>query len=321
MITGGSGFIGSNAVRHYVEQGWEVCDVSDLEPRNKANLAYWKQCNLLDKDRLGRIFSEFAPQLLLHLAARTDLHGKRIEDYAANTDGVANVLEVANSTASLERATYASSRLVFRIDHKPAHEYDYLATTLYGQSKVAGELLVRNQSASAVPWIIIRPTSIWGPWFDVPYKDFFVSIARGRYVHPAGRQIHKTFGFVGNAVHAIAALQAAPLPLVQSQVFFIADYDPIEVREFAEMVRAEMKAPPIKNVPLAVLRVIARCGDALQLLGWRNVPITSFRLDNLLTNMVYDMKKLQDVVGPLPYTTAAGVRSTVDWMRDAGHVA
>ena len=33
-------------------------------------------------------------------------------------------------------------------------------------------------------WIIVRPTSIWGPWFDVPYKNLFDAILKGYAFFP-----------------------------------------------------------------------------------------------------------------------------------------
>lgn len=65
-----------------------------------------------------------------------------------------------------------------------------------------------------LPWVLVRPTSIWGPWFDVPYRNFFLSVARRRYVHPAGKRIHKSFGFVGNITWHLHRLMIAPRPQV-----------------------------------------------------------------------------------------------------------
>ena len=44
-------------------------------------------------------------------------------------------------------------------------------------------------------------------------------------------------------------------------------------------------------------------------------PITSFRLRNLLMDVVFDLAELESVVGPLPYTMTEGVTETVRWMR------
>ena len=45
---------------------------------------------------------------------------------------------------------------------------------------IKGELLVRQAADSLTPWITVRPTSLWAPWFEmpVPYKRFFALIAK-----------------------------------------------------------------------------------------------------------------------------------------------
>jgi hypothetical protein len=61
--------------------------------------------------------------------------------------------------------------------------------------------------------------------------------------------------------------------------------------------------------------LLAAAGDLSKRLGVRNPPLTSFRLNNLLTNAVFDMSPIQSLSGECPYTLEAGVRITVEWMR------
>ena len=72
---------------------------------------------------------------------------------------------------------------------------------------------------------------------------------------------------------------------------------------------------------MAVLQGIARLGDAAKALGWQHPPLTSFRLANLITPMVYNLAPLQAIAGPLQFDLAEGVRQTVAWMRAHGELA
>ena len=167
---------------------------------------------------------------MYHLAARTDLGGATLADYAANTRGVENLIDAASSSATIRRVMFASSRLVCKIGYQPAADDDYCPSTVYGESKAIGERVVRARAASAAwDWIIVRPTSIWGPWFGVPYRVFFDAVARGRYVHPRGRRIAKSFGYVGNTVHQLLALASAPSADLHARTLYLADYPPIDV--------------------------------------------------------------------------------------------
>ena len=65
------------------------------------------------------------------------------------------------------------------------------------------------------------------------------------------------------------------------------------------------------------MRTIARTGDLVERTGKR-APLTSFRLNNLLTPMVHDLGATMRLSGPLPFDEAAGVAATVAWMRTAG---
>src|SRR5205085_2909989 len=138
-----------------------------------------------------------------HMGARTDLDGQTLDDYSANTLGVQNVIDAIHEAGTVRRAVYASTRFVFNHGVVPRHDYDYSPHTVYGQSKVKTEEIVRSQPQGCVPWVIIRPTSIWGPWFDTPYKEFFLTVAANRYLHPGSLRLPKTYGYVGNVVHQI----------------------------------------------------------------------------------------------------------------------
>ncbi len=315
LITGGSGFIGTNLMEHYINAQKEVVNIDIKPPRNSAHAKYWLDVDLLDSVRLKEAIEEFRPTVILHMGARTDLEGASVDDYSANTIGVQNLIE-AISRVPVERVIFASSRLVCRIGYEPRHDNDYCPTTSYGYSKVLGEKIVRRESHRIrCPWVIVRPTSIWGPWFDVPYRSFFDIVSKGRYFHPGNQKIYKTFGFVGNVVHEIERLLHVDEHLVNKRTLYLADYEPIELKRFSEMICKEFNGPKIRSVPVFMLRLAAGIGDVSKTLGWKNPPLTSFRLNNLLTPMVHDLSELKKIVGPLPYPVEEGVSRTVGWLK------
>lgn len=322
LVTGGSGFIGTNMVELLVSRGHDVWNYDIAPPRNSAHSALWREGDLLNGSNLRSAVGDIAPEIILHLGARTDLEGRTVDEYAANTIGVENLIAAADRATSLRRLIFASSRLVCRIGYVPKDEFAYCPTTPYGESKVAGEKIVRAAKARVrCPIVIVRPTSIWGPWFGAPYKTFFLAIARGRYVHPGSAPILKSFGFVGNTVFQLERLMETPAGAVSGKTLYLADYPPTDVAVLANTVQRFLGARPIKTVPVCSLRPAARIGDGLKALGWRNPPLTSFRLGNLLTPMVHDLEPLEDIVGVLPFSMEAGVRVTIDWLRAQGEVS
>lgn len=316
LVTGGSGFIGTNLVAAYIRAGVPVINLDVVAPRDPGCSAAWVRGDVRHLDVIRSAVLNFRPTHVFHLAARTDLKGQHIDDYDTNVTGVMNLLSALQAAPHLiERAVIASSRLVCRIGYQPRWDDDFCPTTAYGQSKVATERLVRDEKT--VPWVLVRPTSIWGPWFGVPYRDFFLSVARGRYVHPAERQIHKSFGFVGNTTWQLHRVMTAPASDVLGRTFYLADDPPIEVGDFANRISAAIGRRPPRAAPLSVLRAIAGIGDVLERVGLR-APLTSFRLANLLTPVVHDVGALIRITGGLPYGEAEGVAITVAWMRRQG---
>ena len=314
VVTGGSGFIGANLVDLLGRSGHEVFNLDIKPPATATGHARWRKVDICNRAALVSVLGDAAPEIVIHLAARTDLNGSSESDYRANTEGVRNVIEAA-ATASVKRVLFASSRLVCRIGYQPQSAIDFCATTPYGRSKVAGEELVRAAVEVPFEWIIVRPTSIWGPGFHIPYRNFFDAVRDGRYLHPRGVRVFKSFGYVGNTVHQLLQLTHAPADAVGGQMFYLADYEPIEVLDWGQRVRAAFGAGPIRQVPLSALRLAAGAGDGLAWLGWKNVPLTNFRLDNLVTEMLHDTTSLRDVCGALPFSLDEGVARTVAWMR------
>jgi nucleoside-diphosphate-sugar epimerase len=317
FITGGSGFIGTNLIESYLQDGWEVMNFDWASPRNPRHNGLLNKGDILNRDGLSAAVRDFQPELVVHLAARTDLNGATLKEYDANTIGVQNMIEAIRETRTVNRAVFASSRYVHRTEVFPLQDDDYSPFTLYGKSKVETEKLVRS-SKLEIPWALIRPTSIWGPWFRIPYRMFFDTVRRGLYVHPTGRRISKSYGYIGNVVYQIRQLLSAESSKVDKRTFYVSDDHNIEVLEFAQVIQQAFGAPQVRQVPMSVLRALAYVGDALKRMGVSNPPLTSFRLGNLLTPMNYDMTATREVTGAAPYSLHEGVGATVDWMLHHG---
>lgn len=316
LITGGSGFIGTNLVGYYLSQGWEVCNFDIVQPRNQEYSRCWIRLNLLDRKQVIQETQQFRPTVLFHFGARTDLkEQKNLGGYAANIEGVCNVIDAIRSTPSICRAIFASSQLVCRIGYKPVNNEDYCPSTLYGQSKVLTERIINTAHEFGPTWTIVRPTSLWGPWFDVPYRNFFETIVRNLYVHPGGVRTFKQWGFIGNTVHQLDQILQASENAVHRKTFYLADYQPIELREFADLIQRAAGARPIPTIPSELMKAAAFGGDILQKIGWKNPPLTRFRYTNITTDEVQDLEPLKAVVGPLPYTIEQGIELTVRWLR------
>jgi len=316
LVTGGSGFIGVNLVADLLSSGCEVLNIDIVEPRCSLHRAIWRKVDLRSRENVFAIVKEFAPTQIYHLGARTDLDSNEVDDYSANITGTTNLIDACVKAGSAKRVIFASSRLVCKIGYQPKSDDDYCPTTAYGESKVFGEKIVHAYGVLPFDWVIVRPTSIWGPWFDIPYRLFFDHVRARKYVHPRNMEIRKSFGFVGNTVFQLRKLMDAPSSVITNKTFYLGDYDPIEVGAFAKKIAYECAIKPPISVPLWMLSLMAKLGDILVKLGYKNAPLTSFRLENLKTEMIHDFSELSMITGPLPYTIDDGVRLTVNWINN-----
>ena len=186
LVTGSSGFIGSALCRALIEAGHNVGGVDNRPSQLELGLAFFL-CDILDVDKLLSCLVDFEPEVVFHLAARTDLGAKNLEGYCANVEGVESLLAAIKLTPSVRRVVWTSSQMVCRPGYKPSNDLDYRPHTIYGQSKVLTEQLVRKADRSGREWCLVRPTTVWGPGTNPHYHRLFRMIKKGYYSFHVGR--------------------------------------------------------------------------------------------------------------------------------------
>jgi GlcNAc-P-P-Und epimerase len=314
LVTGSSGFIGGWVVRKLKQEGHVVCGL-DVKPTHQLfGLDEFIECDLLDRTRMQQALMHASPYAVIHLAARVDLDETRdIAGYAANIDGVQNLIDAIEKTPSVRRVVYTSSQLVCRVGYLPSSESDYCPSTLYGESKVLTERIVRDRDGGQVEWCLARPTTVWGPHMSPHYQKLLSLIRRGLYFHVGSGKLHKSYSFAGNIAHQYHQLLQAESSVIHGRTFYLCDYQPLSLREYANALARRMRAGKIPSLPTPLARVLAKCGDLLNRVGISGFPFNSFRLNNILTEYVFDTRSTEAACGPLPYSFAEGIDMTTDW--------
>lgn len=312
LITGGSGFIGTNLIEHLLKQDkYTLLSIDKEQPKIDAHRSIWKQVDICNKELLVQTIIGFQPDYVIHLAARTDLRGKEPGDYAANIEGVSNLLDALEQVPNLKRAVFASSMYVCEPGYMPKNFEDYAPHTLYGESKVETEKRIKERNPKYT-WAIIRPTSIWGPWFGEPYDKFFRMVLNRMYFHMGKRACRKTYGYVDNAVCQIRSILQAPEEKVMQKVFYLGDYEPYDITEWADEI-AQCSNIRIPNVPYFLFVIAGWFGDFLKLFGIA-FPMTSFRLHNMTTDNVHNLDPIRELAPNLPISRKKGTQRTIEWI-------
>lgn len=321
LVTGGSGFIGTNVIEHFLSRGYEVLNIDIAWPQDINHNHIYKDVDILNLAGLKTVFKDFSPEYVIHLAARTDLHEKKdINGYLANTEGVENMVAAISVQNSVEKCIFASTKLVCPTDYTPKSTDDYCPNTLYGRSKVLGEKTLKNSTTMQCDWCIVRPTSIWGPWSirpHIPYGAFFQMISRGRYFHPGHSNPTRSFGYVGNVVFQFEKLLEAPREQIHKQVFYMTDYDTFTIQDWADTISMKLKGKKVKVLPDLIVQLFAWAGDIMKFCGIKEPPFSSFRLANMRADTSgIPTGPIEKITGPLPYSMEQGVEETIAWLRE-----
>ncbi|MBA2542657.1 MAG: NAD-dependent epimerase/dehydratase family protein [Deltaproteobacteria bacterium] len=151
LLTGAGGQIGHDLIGSLTASGHEVVS-TDLAPRPPSHAhaagSKWKRLDVTDAAATEAMFTKVKPDMVFHLAAILSARGEKDPKlaYDVNQTGTWNVLEACRA-AKVQRLIFTSSIAVFGPPPSgplPDPTPDDVAlhpTTMYGVTKVAGELL------------------------------------------------------------------------------------------------------------------------------------------------------------------------------------
>ena len=159
LVTGGTGFVGSNLVRLIAEKGHNVVSL-DIAPPSEIAKRYvepvsarveWAQADIADSTSLRKAISRYDIDKIVHMAVYTAIqdeveraHSRTIVD--VNVVGTANLLDLAKE-GSIARFIYVGSGgsyagSAIAPSDKPIHEdYPQIPRGLYSITKYASELM------------------------------------------------------------------------------------------------------------------------------------------------------------------------------------
>ena len=190
LITGGAGFIGSAVVRHLInDTAHQVMNldkltyagnIESLAPVAESERYKFSQADICERSALDRVFAEFQPDIIMHLAAESHVD-RSIEGPAdfieTNIVGTYQLLEAARaywSQLSDER------RAAFRFHHISTDEVygdlegtddlftettPYAPSSPYSASKASSDHLVRAWHRTfGLPVVLTNCSNNYGPY-------------------------------------------------------------------------------------------------------------------------------------------------------------
>ena len=301
LITGASGFVGSNIARRLLAEGHEVhallrkervaWRVADLERDLRVHSG-----ELADEAAVGAAVSSARPDWIFHLAvhgaypSQTDL--KRM--VMTNVVGTVNLLEACLPDGFEAFVSAGSSSEYGLKDHAPSEDEPPEPNSHYAVTKAAAALYCRyTGQARGLSVTTLRLYSVYGPYEDPTRLIPALAVAGlGRELPPlADPEVARDFVYIDDVVEAflLAASRAHP----PGAVYNVGTGVQTRLREVVDVVRRVME---IDAAP-----------------EWGSMPNRSWD-----TNVwVADPGRIRDELGWSPrHTFEDGFRAFVGWLMD-----
>lgn len=313
LVTGGSGFIGTNFHEYLSKEhkDIEVINVDIRPPKEIFKNSIWENCDILQKNDLKNVFDKHNPDCVVHLAAETSCEPDLvIEDYRVNIEGSQNVFECANENTSVKTVIHTSTQFVNQKDFPLLNLFDYKPHTIYGESKVQSEEILRRNSYR-FKWLVVRPTNVWGKWHLRYPHEFWKVLKEGKYIHPKKRNVIRSYAYVQNVCDQIMQL-IFNIDNLDEEVYYVGD-PPILLYDWVNEFSLALRKKKVRIVPRQLVFFLAKIGDFLAVFRIK-FPITSSRYRSMTHTNPAPMEKTYEKIGYPKVGLKEGVRITADWL-------
>lgn len=273
LVTGSSGFIGSNLTKRLLNEvsGVKVVGLDNMndyydvrikesrlnELEQYDNYTFIKG-NLADKELINKIFEEYKPDIVVNLAAQAGVRYSITNPDAyieANIIGFYNILEAVRNNP-VEHLVYASSSSVYGSNKKVPYSTDDKVdnpVSLYAATKKSNELLAHAYSKLYdIPSTGLRFFTVYGPAGrpDMAYFGFTDKLIKGETIKIFNYgNCKRDFTYVDDIVEGIIrVMQGAPekktgedgLPEPPYAVYNIGNSNPENLLDFVNILQEEL---------------------------------------------------------------------------------
>lgn len=315
-VTGGTGCIGRALVRQLLELGYAV---RVLTRRKLSGVMLQEDVTYVG----GGLNSEEALRMLtsgcdviFHLAGKVHVTPRsrldEVDFFRVNVDGTELLLRAAGD-ASVRRVVFFSTVGVYGRDGDfHGDETSPCAPrTAYARSKLEAERLVLQWSGEGV---VLRLPVVYGPGDRGNMARLIRAVRYRAFVHLGGGNAKRSV--ISSANAASVAIKAAFKPRAASEVFCVTDgYDPT----LHEMMKVMGQALGFNRspfcFPMGLALWLGRCGDLLEWVCRRPLPLNSDKIKKLSSPLTFSNKKAEVILGYRPVERLdAGIRREVQWL-------
>lgn len=247
LITGSGGQVGLELIPVLREHGHEVF-ASDVRPKPAAapDDCPWDILNVTDKQAVCELVERRRPDMIFHLAAILSATGEKIpfKCYSVNHNGTVAMLEACREL-NVPRLIFASTIAAFGpgLPDPVPNEVSMRPTTMYGVTKVAGEILGEYYDHRG--WLDFRGVRFpglinagvpGGGTSDYALHMYTTGIKDGAYESFCHADTRIPLMYMPDAIRALVELAEAPKDRLTRCIYNIAAMSPT-AGEIAESVQ------------------------------------------------------------------------------------
>ena len=250
LVTGAAGFIGGNLLAKLKEKGVSSIGIDsftnyyspDMKEKRVNQLGISEIVKTVDignEDELRRVFKEFKPTHVVHLAAQGGVRASKVDPkpyLLSNQVGFLNTLFISEEMG-VEKFIYASSSSVYGEGIKaPFKESDQISApkSLYALSKLSNELIAKHFPMKNTERIGLRLFTVYGPWGrpDMAiYRLLASSLLNTNFELSAGQDLKRDFTFVADVSKVILDISSSKNKELSSNIFNVAGGKPYTIKE------------------------------------------------------------------------------------------
>ena len=266
FVTGGSGFVGRNLIRHLRSRGDEVRALARSASAIEAVTALGATAVEGDLDGVEAMRRGMAGcDVVFHSAALAAEWGRREDFQRFNVDGTRNALQAAKDAGvpcfvhvGTEAAFCDGTPLIDLDESCPLPEHPL---PRYPQTKNQAERLVVAANSAQLRTVVVRPRLIWGNDDTSVLAALAAAVKAGRFMWMDGGRYPTSTAHVDNVCEGM--LLAAEKGR-GGEAYFLTDGAPVELRGFVtKMLATRGVDPGDKSVPKWLVLALAVATEAV----------------------------------------------------------
>ena len=279
LVTGAAGFIGANLVEKIIrsENNVHIIGIDNLNDYYDVSIkefrlrkieklleeiptAKWTfiKGNIADRDLISRVFSEYAPKIVVNLAAQAGVRYSITNPdvyMESNIIGFYNILEACRHH-SVEHLVYASSSSVYGANEKIPYSTDDKVDnpiSLYAATKKSNELMAHAYSKLYnIPSTGLRFFTVYGEAGrpDMAYFSFTNKLVKGETIEIFNYgNCKRDFTYVADIVEGVyrvmlkapqKSIGADGLPIPPYKIYNIGNSNPENLLNFVTILQEEL---------------------------------------------------------------------------------